>query len=108
MRQPADANPDFAPAHPAAVNPVLRKPPRPEGRVWLDDPDAVATVDLAKAICALALRLLAGAYTVPQAHPDKDRRGGAEWFARAKALAPRTADLYDICLARAAFRTPQI
>ncbi|WP_447757572.1 ferritin-like domain-containing protein [Sphingopyxis fribergensis] len=71
MRQFASANPDFAPAHPAAVNPVLRKPPRPEGRIWLEDADAVAAVDLANAIYALALRLLAGAYAVPQADPDK-------------------------------------
>jgi hypothetical protein len=26
------ANPGFAPSHPAATNPVLRRPPRPEGR----------------------------------------------------------------------------
>jgi hypothetical protein len=62
------ANPDFAPAHPAAVNPVLRKPPHPEGKVWLENQEAVATVDLANAIYGLALRLLAGAYAVPR--PD--------------------------------------
>ena len=71
MEQLAAANPAFAPAHPAAVNPVLRKPPRPEGRVWLEDADAVATVDLANAIYSLALRLLAGGYTVPRPDPDK-------------------------------------
>ena len=57
-------NPDFAPAHPAATNPVLRRPPRPEGRVWLEHPDAVATVDLANACYGLMLRLLAYAYAV--------------------------------------------
>ena len=57
-------NPDFAPAHPAATNPVLRRPPRPEGRVWLEHPDAVATVDLANACYGLMLRLLAYAYVV--------------------------------------------
>lgn len=67
----AAANPDFAPAHPAAVNPVLRKPPRPEGRVWLEDQDAIVTVDLANAIYTLALRLLAGAFVVPHSNPDK-------------------------------------
>lgn len=71
LRQFAAANPDFAPAHPAAVNPVLRKPPRPEGRVWLEDADAVATVDLANAIYALALRLLAGGYAIARPNPDK-------------------------------------
>ncbi|SEH10717.1 Uncharacterized Fe-S cluster protein YjdI [Sphingopyxis sp. YR583] len=71
MQRLAAANPGFTPAHPAAINPVLRKPPRPEGRVWLDDADAVATVDLANAIYALALRLLAGGYAVPSSNPDK-------------------------------------
>lgn len=65
------ANPDFAPAHPAAVNPVLRKPPTPEGKVWLEDPDAVAKVDAANAIYALALRLLAGAYALARPDPRK-------------------------------------
>ena len=77
LREFVAADPGFAPAHPAAVNPVLRKPPRPEGRVWLDDPGAVATVDLANAIYALALRLLAGAYAVPRPNPDKALYTGA-------------------------------
>ncbi len=68
LRNLEAANPDFAPAHPAAVNPVLRKPPHPEGKVWLDNPEAIATVDVANAIYVLALRLLAGAYAVPR--PD--------------------------------------
>ena len=56
------ANPTFVPAFPAATNPVLRRPPSPEGRVWIEDPDAFATVDLANAAYALMLRLLAYAY----------------------------------------------
>jgi CDGSH-type Zn-finger protein/uncharacterized Fe-S cluster protein YjdI len=56
------ANPSFQPAHPSAHNPVLRKPPRPEGRVWIDDPDAVAVVDLANATYGLTIRLLAASY----------------------------------------------
>jgi CDGSH-type Zn-finger protein/uncharacterized Fe-S cluster protein YjdI len=59
------ANPRFEPAFPAATNPVLRRPPRPEGRVWLEDPQAVATVDLANASYGLMLRLLAYAYALP-------------------------------------------
>ncbi len=31
------ANPHFVPAFPAANNPVLREPPRPEGRVWIEN-----------------------------------------------------------------------
>jgi len=57
-------NPDFAPAWPAATNPVLRRPPRPEGRVWIEDAAAFATVDLANACYALMLRLLAYAYVL--------------------------------------------
>ncbi|HEV8017149.1 MAG TPA: ferritin-like domain-containing protein [Steroidobacteraceae bacterium] len=57
-------NPAFAPAFPAATNPVLRRPPRPEGRVWIEDADAFATVDLANASYALMLRLLAYAYVL--------------------------------------------
>ncbi|NYF33998.1 ferritin-like domain-containing protein [Sphingopyxis sp. JAI108] len=64
-------NPSFAPAHPAAVNPVLRKPPEAAGRVWLEDADAVAAVDLANAIYALSLRLLAGAYGLVSPSSDK-------------------------------------
>ncbi|MFT3726115.1 MAG: ferritin-like domain-containing protein [Hyphomonadaceae bacterium] len=64
------ANPHFEPAHPAATNPVLRRPPKPEGRVWLEDADAVATVDLANAIYGQMLRFLGYAYTVPNG-PEK-------------------------------------
>jgi CDGSH-type Zn-finger protein/uncharacterized Fe-S cluster protein YjdI len=64
LRALTDANPAFSPAFPAATNPVLRRPARPEGRVWLENPDAVATVDLANACYGLMLRLLAYAYAV--------------------------------------------
>jgi len=37
-------NPNFSPAFPAATNPVLRRPPRPEGRVWLENLEAIAVV----------------------------------------------------------------
>ncbi|MES3106882.1 ferritin-like domain-containing protein [Sphingomonas aurantiaca] len=65
------ANPNFAPAFPSAHNPVLRKPPRPEGRVWLEDPAAVAVVDLANATYGLTLRLLAASYVLPSPSPEK-------------------------------------
>ena len=63
------ANPQFVPAFPAANNPVLREPPRPEGRVWIEDPDAIAVVDLANGAYGLMVRLLAYAYAIrgPQA-----------------------------------------
>ncbi|HUB90820.1 MAG TPA: ferritin-like domain-containing protein [Dyella sp.] len=66
------ADPSFRPAFPAATNPVLRRPPRPEGRVWLEDADAIATVDLANAAYGLMQRLLAYTYTVPAPDPDKN------------------------------------
>lgn len=61
----------FTPAFPAATNPVLRRPPRPEGRVWLEDQQAIETVDLANACYALMLRLLAYAYAVPGPSDEK-------------------------------------
>jgi CDGSH-type Zn-finger protein/uncharacterized Fe-S cluster protein YjdI len=57
-------NPAFSAAFPAATNPVLRRPPRPEGRVWIEDAGAFATVDLANACYALMLRLLAYSYAL--------------------------------------------
>jgi CDGSH-type Zn-finger protein/uncharacterized Fe-S cluster protein YjdI len=65
------ANATFAPSHPAATNPVLRQPPRPEGRVWIETESSIETVDLANASYGLMLRLLAYAYAVPAPQPDK-------------------------------------
>jgi CDGSH-type Zn-finger protein/uncharacterized Fe-S cluster protein YjdI len=64
-------DPDFVPAFPAATNPVLRRPPRPQGRIWIEDARAVATCDLANSIYGLMLRLLAYSYAVPNSNPDK-------------------------------------
>src|SRR3569833_2394283 len=66
-----EKNPSFTPAFPAATNPVLRRPPRPEGRVWLENPDAIAVVDLANAAYALMVRLLAYAYALHGPSPEK-------------------------------------
>ena len=63
-------DPSFEPAFPAATNPVLRRPPRPEGHVWLEDARAIATTDLANSAYGLMLRLLAYTYAVP-AGPEK-------------------------------------
>jgi CDGSH-type Zn-finger protein/uncharacterized Fe-S cluster protein YjdI len=57
-------NPAFVPAFTAATNPVLRRPPRPEGRVWLENPEAIAVVDLANASYGLMLRLLGYAFAL--------------------------------------------
>ncbi len=65
------ANPKFLPAFPAATNPVLREPPRPEGRVWIENPEAIAVVDLANAAYGLMVRLLAYAYAIRGPQPEK-------------------------------------
>jgi CDGSH-type Zn-finger protein/uncharacterized Fe-S cluster protein YjdI len=65
------SNPAFSPAFPAAHNPVLRPPMRREGRVWIENEEAAATVDLANTGYALMLRLLAYSYLVPRSNPDK-------------------------------------
>ncbi|HEX6834817.1 MAG TPA: ferritin-like domain-containing protein [Rudaea sp.] len=66
-----ERDPTFKPAFPAATNPVLRRPPRPEGRVWLEDARAIATVDLANSVYGLMLRLLGYAYALSTQDPDK-------------------------------------
>jgi len=66
-----EANPGFEPAWPAATNPVLRRPPVPEGRVWLENPDASNTVDIANASYGLMLRLLAQSYLLPGPSAEK-------------------------------------
>ena len=71
LEQLTQKNPAFAPAFPAATNPVLRRPPRPEGRVWIEDADAFATVDLANASYALMLRLIGYAYALRGPGPEK-------------------------------------
>jgi CDGSH-type Zn-finger protein/uncharacterized Fe-S cluster protein YjdI len=57
-------NPNFEPAHPAACNPVLRRPPKPEGRVFIEDDESSAIVDVANASYQTMLRLLAYTYTL--------------------------------------------
>jgi CDGSH-type Zn-finger protein/uncharacterized Fe-S cluster protein YjdI len=64
-------DPGFTPAHPAAHNPVLRRPPRPEGRVWIEDEEAGRTVDAANAMYGLMLRLLAYSYTLASPATEK-------------------------------------
>jgi CDGSH-type Zn-finger protein/uncharacterized Fe-S cluster protein YjdI len=65
------ANPSFEPAHPAAVNPVLRKPVRTGHRVWLENEETAATVDIANTAYMLMLRLISHAYLIPRPHPSK-------------------------------------
>lgn len=59
-----EKNPNFQPAHPAATNPVLRRPPIAEGRIWLEDDAATAIVDVANAAYQTMLRLIGYSYSV--------------------------------------------
>ena len=61
-----EASRGFQAAFPAAVNPVLRRPPRPEGRVWIENEDAAQCVDLANAAYGLMVRLIGYSYNVPR------------------------------------------
>jgi CDGSH-type Zn-finger protein/uncharacterized Fe-S cluster protein YjdI len=56
------ARPAFVPARPAAHNPVMRRPPTPEGKLWIQLQPAADLVDLANAVYTLMLRLMAQAY----------------------------------------------
>ena len=71
LRELKAANPAFEPAFPAAVNPVLRRPVRQGARVWLENEETAATVDLANSAYMLMLRLISHSYLVPRPHPDK-------------------------------------
>jgi CDGSH-type Zn-finger protein/uncharacterized Fe-S cluster protein YjdI len=71
LRALKEANPSFQPAFPAAINPVLRRPPLPQGRVWIENEDAAQCVDLANAAYGLMIRLIAYSYGVPRPAPAK-------------------------------------
>lgn len=58
----SQANPAFAPAWPVATNPVMRRPPEPEDKVFVDETSAARVLDFANAIYAMLLRLLVQAF----------------------------------------------
>jgi CDGSH-type Zn-finger protein/uncharacterized Fe-S cluster protein YjdI len=70
-RELLKANPAFVPAFPSAHNPVLRRPPQPEGRVWLENEQASACVDVANACYGLMLRLIAYSYSIAGPRQEK-------------------------------------
>jgi hypothetical protein len=67
-------NPSFEPAWPAAENPVMRKPPEPEGKVYVDDPRAARVMDFGNACYAMLLQCLVQAFghTGPHAGENAD------------------------------------
>ena len=68
----ARRDPAFAPAFPAAVNPVMRRPTSPQGRVWISDPAAQAVLDVGNSAYALMLRFLAEGFAAN--NPDRKRQ----------------------------------
>jgi hypothetical protein len=58
-------DPGFAPAWPVADSPVLRQPPEPEGKVFIDAPDAATLLDFSCATYGLLLRCLAQCFGRP-------------------------------------------
>lgn len=58
LDQLTSSDPDFMPAWPVAESPVLRRPTEPEGRVYVDAPEAARLLDFACATYGLLLRCL--------------------------------------------------
>jgi CDGSH-type Zn-finger protein/uncharacterized Fe-S cluster protein YjdI len=56
------ARPDFAPAWPVARSPVLRRPPDPRGKTYVDHPTTSRVLDLGCSVYTFALRCLARAF----------------------------------------------
>ncbi len=55
--------PDFQPGRMAAHNPLMRRPPNPEGKIWVDAEPAASLLDFGNAIYNHSLRCLALAYS---------------------------------------------
>jgi CDGSH-type Zn-finger protein/uncharacterized Fe-S cluster protein YjdI len=64
------ADPGFEPAWPVARNPVMRKPPNPDGKVHISAPEAARLLDIGNAAYGLMLRCLMGAFGQPSATDD--------------------------------------
>lgn len=56
------ARPDFVPGRPAANNPVMRRPPLPEGKLWVNLEPAASLMDIGNAIYNHSVRCLALSY----------------------------------------------
>jgi len=62
------SDPGFVPAWPVADSPVLREPPEPEGKVFIDDPAAFELLDFTCATYGLLLRCLVQCFGRPAAN----------------------------------------
>ena len=56
------ARPGFRPARMSAHNPVMRRPPTPEGKLWITEEPAASLLDLGNALYNHCLRCLSLAY----------------------------------------------
>ena len=70
------ANPAFEPAHPAAADPVMRRPADPRGHTWITAPETAGKLDLGNAIYGSLLVLLAQ-LSEPLAPAERRRVAGA-------------------------------
>lgn len=58
-------DPDFVPGRPVADNPVMRRPPTPDDKVWVTHEDGARVLDYANALYIQQLRLLSQAFGRP-------------------------------------------
>jgi len=65
-------DPAFDPSRPVAPNPVMRRPPNPDGKTYVDHPAAAPVMDLANAIYVAMLRALAQGFA--ETEPAAKRR----------------------------------
>jgi hypothetical protein len=80
------ADGDFEPTWPVAESPVLRRPAEPDGKVFIDHPDAARLLDFACATYGLLLRCLVQSFG----------RQGSERGAEQKALVSSAIDLMHV------------
>jgi hypothetical protein len=67
-------DPAFTPSRPIARNPVMRRPPDPVGKVYVDAPEAAAILDAGNAAYTLMLICLAQSYARPAGHDPSEKR----------------------------------
>jgi CDGSH-type Zn-finger protein/uncharacterized Fe-S cluster protein YjdI len=69
--------PGFVAARPVARNPVMRRPPVPDGLVWIDAEPAATILDLGNAAYSLMLRSLSAVFS-PLALDDETKNATSE------------------------------
>ncbi len=85
-------DPAFEPGAGVARNPVMRRPPEPEGLLWVDREPAATVLDVANAMYAAALRAF-GVLTSPAGLGARARPLAADTMARAMLAITSVAEL---------------